>query len=97
VGYGFDSVAAHLEAMNRIETAVADLPSEPALAKRRHLLAEIDHQGLLATPANSFINELVVEAARLSIQHDGAWVNMAYEPAPHVQVASDFSITMGKM
>ncbi len=35
------------------------------------LIAEIDRQGILATPANSFINELVVEAARLSIQHDG--------------------------
>jgi hypothetical protein len=86
VGYGFDSVAAHLGAISRIEAAVSDFPIEPALAKRRLLITEIDSQGLLVTPANSFINELVVEAARLSIQRDGAWVNILYEPTPHVQV-----------
>ena len=31
------------------------------------MIAEIDRQGIIATPANSYINELVVEAARLSI------------------------------
>ena len=36
------------------------------------MIAEIDRQGIIATPANSYINELVVEAARLSILRDGA-------------------------
>ena len=35
----------------------------------RQVLEEIDRRGILATPANSSINELVVEAARLSIVH----------------------------
>ncbi|MBI4664274.1 MAG: Gfo/Idh/MocA family oxidoreductase [Verrucomicrobia bacterium] len=83
-GYGFESIAANLEAMQRIERETAHLPDEPALARRRELIAEIDRQGLLATPANSYINELVVEAARLSIVNDGAWVDIRYEPRLHV-------------
>ena len=88
VGYGYDSIAAHLEAMIRIETQTADLPGKRALTYRRRLISEIDQQGLLATPANSFINELVVEAARLSIVRDGAWVDIRYEPRPQVTLRS---------
>jgi D-galacturonate reductase len=88
VGYGYESIAAHLEAMARIEGETAHLPREVALAERRERLAEIDRQGLLATPANSFVNELVVEAARLSIVNDGAWLDIRYEPTPHVAVRS---------
>ncbi|HOW64554.1 MAG TPA: Gfo/Idh/MocA family oxidoreductase [Candidatus Paceibacterota bacterium] len=84
VGYGFESIAAHLEAMQQLETATAGMPENTALARRRELLAAIDRHGLLATPANSSINELVVEAARLSILNDGAWVDIRYEPTPHV-------------
>lgn len=84
VGYGYESVAAHLETMARIETETAGLRGQRAVARRRALLAGIDRQGLLATPANSFVNELVVEAARLSIVNDGAWVDIRYEPGPHV-------------
>ncbi|MEK7678293.1 MAG: Gfo/Idh/MocA family oxidoreductase [Verrucomicrobiota bacterium] len=84
VGYGHESIAAHLEAMERIETASAPLPEKRALARRRKLIGDIDRQGLLATPANSYINELVVEAARLSIVNEGAWVDICYEPSPHV-------------
>ena len=73
IGYGFESVEALLGAMARVETAAADLSSDRALARRREMIAEIDRQGLLATPANSFVNELVVEAARRSILADGAW------------------------
>jgi D-galacturonate reductase len=84
VGYGYESIAANLAAMEHIETASAGLFDAAALARRRELIAGIDRQGLLATPANSFVNELVVEAARLSILDDGAWVDIRYEPAPHV-------------
>ena len=45
---------------------------DEALAQRQQVLDEIDRRGILATPANSSINELVTEAARLSIQRDGA-------------------------
>ena len=83
-GYGYDSVAANLETMSRIETQTAALPEKRALPRRRTLIAEVDRQGLIATPANSFINELVVEAARLSIVTDGAWVDISYTPRPRV-------------
>jgi predicted dehydrogenase len=84
VGYGYESVAANLEAMARLEEETAGFPEDRALARRRELLGDIDRQGLLATPANSFINELVVEAARLSIVNEGAWVEIQYEPHPRV-------------
>ena len=84
IGYGYDSVAASVESMCRIEAAVAGMTPPEALAARRDLVAQIDRQGILATPANSFVNELVVEAARLSIQADGAWVEIGYDPQPHV-------------
>ena len=82
VGYGFDSVAANIDAMNRIEAETAGLAADKALARRREMIEAIDKQAILATPANSFINELVVEAARLSIQHDGDWAEIAYGNTP---------------
>ena len=85
VGYGYESVAASVESMCRIEAATAGLPEKQALARRRELIAEIDQRGLIATPANSYINELVVEAARHSIVNDGAWVDIHYGKHPGVQ------------
>ena len=84
IGYGYESIAANLAAMARLESSAAALPEAQALAKRRDDIAEIDRQGIIATPANSFINELVVEAARISIVNDGAWVDIRYKPKPHV-------------
>jgi D-galacturonate reductase len=81
VGYGVDSVCANIETMIRIETETADLAPAAALARRRGLIREVDDQGILATPANSAINELVIEAARLSIVNEGAWANIAYDPS----------------
>jgi predicted dehydrogenase len=84
IGYGYESVAANIETMLRIEQAAAGLAPEAALARRRELARAVDEQGILATPANSAINELVVEAARLSILSDGDWVDIRYTPAPRV-------------
>ena len=44
----------------------------------------MDAQGLIATPANSYINELVVEAARASILGDAAPVCIVYGEHPYV-------------
>ena len=66
--------------------AGAGLAESDALAKRQEALEEIDRRGILATPANSFINELVVEAARMSITHDGRQVAIVYDPAPAVRM-----------
>ena len=46
------------------------------LAARQKLLREIDAAGVMATPANSSYNELVIEAARRSIQNGGATVEI---------------------
>ncbi|MFN2352362.1 MAG: hypothetical protein ABR497_10495, partial [Kiritimatiellia bacterium] len=57
-----------------------------ALERRRGLISEVDKKGLIATPANSYINELVVEAARLSILGDGEPVRILYDGTPRVQL-----------
>jgi predicted dehydrogenase len=74
VGYGYDSVEAIVEAVQQVNAAGAGRSPEQALEARRTVLREIDQQGILATPANSAINELVIEAARLSIAQHGKGV-----------------------
>jgi predicted dehydrogenase len=79
VGYGYDAIAANIEAVRQLETEAASLD------ERRAFLRRIDAAGLLATPANSYINELVTEAARASILADGALVKIHYGDRPHVE------------
>lgn len=85
VGYGYESVEASLETMARIERETAGLDPAASLKRRRGMIRDVDAAGLLATPANSFINELVVEAARRSIVADGANVEIVYGSNPHVR------------
>lgn len=85
-GYGVESVAGIVEAMCRVNAVAADLPEQDALLRRRELIAEIDAQGLIATPANSSYNELVVEAARLSILHNGHFADIEYGEKPAVRL-----------
>ncbi|NTV84953.1 MAG: hypothetical protein HGA23_11755, partial [Bacteroidales bacterium] len=84
IGYGFESIAAILGMAHRIENEVADLGEAESLAKRRAIIKEVDEKGIIATPANSYINELVVEAARLSILNNGETAVIEYDPHPHV-------------
>ncbi len=87
VGYGYESIEAIVLAAAGVNAA-AEGPlvqnDRDALAARQKLLGEIDARGLLATPANSSINELVTEAARLSITHAGQPAVIDYEPVPTV-------------
>jgi hypothetical protein len=46
------------------------------------LLREIDATGIMATPANSAYNELVLEAGRESILHGGREVRIEYRGSP---------------
>lgn len=85
IGYGYDSVSSLVGAIYRIEQACASQEVSQALECRRGLLREIDDQGILATPANSSVNELVVEAARKSITQEGRLVQIVYEPEPHIE------------
>jgi hypothetical protein len=86
VGYGFDSVEASVRAARRINAETAGLDDRAALARRQQLLHEIDARGIIATPANSSINELVTEAARVSIAADGQTAVIEYGPEPSVRL-----------
>jgi len=88
IGYGFDSVAATLNSIHALEQSVVGLADAASLAARRERIKAVDRKGLIATPGNSYINELVVEAARLSILHDGDVVNIVYGDKPHVELRS---------
>ena len=87
-GYGYDSVAAIISTIGRIENEAGELPAESALLRRQKMIAEVDDKGIIATPSNSFINELVVEAARMSILSDGAPVKIVYGDRPHAEPKS---------
>ena len=86
VGYGFESVAATIKMANQIENEVRGLSEEDSLAKRRELIRDVDQRGIIATPANSYVNELVMEAARMSILNDGDIVNIIYDGKPYVEL-----------
>jgi D-galacturonate reductase len=86
VGYGYESVAASVTMAQNIENEVIKLSENESLARRKEILKEVDNKGIIATPANSYINELVVEAARISILTDGLPVSIEYGENPHVKL-----------
>lgn len=88
VGYGFDSVAATINTIQRIEAETTSLPRDKALTRRRQMIKEVDKKGIIATPANSYINELVIEAARMSILNDGNRVKILYRDNPRIEPCS---------
>ena len=65
VGYGYRSVE-HI-----VRTCIATTGNQE---ERRERLKQIDADGIMATPANSSYNELVIEAARESILNGGKTV-----------------------
>ncbi|MEI7904816.1 MAG: Gfo/Idh/MocA family oxidoreductase [Candidatus Firestonebacteria bacterium] len=78
VGYGYRSIEAIVNSTNRVNEA-------GSTAGRRKLIKEIDDEGIIATPANSFYNELVMEAGRLSIMNGGRDVVIEYGKNPKVR------------
>ncbi len=86
VGYGYDSIAANLFSALRVNVAGEGRSGAEALRNRQQILDEIDDRGILATPANSFINELVTEAARLSISQGGRHAVIDYAGTPSVRL-----------
>jgi D-galacturonate reductase len=87
VGYGYESIEALVLAAVHVNQAEGPHVSDPAEAvdRRREAIRRIDEHGILATPANSYINELVTEAARRSIGNNGKGVRIRYEPEPAVE------------
>ncbi len=86
VGYGYESIEAITLSAIRVNRAAEGLPGDEALGARQNVLRGIDARGILATPANSYVNELVTEAARLSIARDGPAAVIEYEPQPEVRL-----------
>ncbi|HIQ21825.1 MAG TPA: Gfo/Idh/MocA family oxidoreductase [Planctomycetes bacterium] len=86
VGYGYDSIEAIVAAAARVNAAAQGLGDADTLAARQKVLSDIDQRGLLATPANSWINELVTEAARMSIGRAGHPVVIDYTGTPSVRL-----------
>ncbi|MCE5270070.1 Gfo/Idh/MocA family oxidoreductase [bacterium] len=80
VGYGHRSVEAIVRACHRVEAAGGD-----DLGARQAEIERIDAEGVIATPANSAYNELVVEAGRMSILAKGRPVVIEYGSQPHVR------------
>ena len=81
VGYGLRSIEYIVASCIRVES------ESGGLAARQALLREIDAAGILATPANSNYNELVIEAGRESILNGGREVPIEYGEKPRVENA----------
>jgi len=79
VGYGYESIEGIILAAIDVETH-----GGASVEKRRTILKEIDDRNIIATPANSAINELVVEAGRASILANGKPFSIRYDPTPTV-------------
>mgnify|MGYP000023415123 CR=1 FL=1 len=73
VGYGYRSI--ELIVRNVCKCRDTD-PSD--VSGRQKLIKQFDDEGIMATPANSSYNELVVEAGRLSILNGGREVEITY-------------------
>ena len=78
VGYGHRSAEYIIRACARAG-AIADL------GERQKLIKQYDAEGIMATPANSSYNELVIEAGRMSIQAGGREVCIEYGQKPGVR------------
>jgi D-galacturonate reductase len=88
IGYGFDSVSASITMAYQIENEAHDLSGTDSLIKRQEMIRDVDRKGIIATPANSHVNELVVEAARISILNDGDTVSIEYGQTPFIKLRS---------
>jgi predicted dehydrogenase len=87
VGYGYDSIEANVLSAIRVNEASASGSSSEGLKARQAIIKQIDERGIIATPANSAINELVMEAGRLSILNDGVYAKISYGDHPGVCLA----------
>ena len=78
VGYGFRSIEYIVRNICRCIEACMGLRRAEALAQARKLIRQFDDEGVMATPANSAYNELVIEAGRLSILNGGREVEIIH-------------------
>jgi D-galacturonate reductase len=86
VGYGYRSIEYIGKAIARVNAEAAGLSGDKALAKRREMIEQYDCEGILATPANSSYNELIIEAGRLSITNGAKSAVIEYGKNPSVRL-----------
>ncbi|RLD11224.1 MAG: hypothetical protein DRI44_04105 [Chlamydiae bacterium] len=79
VGYGYRSIEKLVQGALRVKQC-------ESLTDKQKELNTIDEEGILATPQNSFYNELVMEAGRLSILNDGKPAVIEYGENPSVRL-----------
>lgn len=84
VGYGYRSIEYIIKSACKGIDASKGLDDKEALAARQKLIKQFDAEGVMATPANSSYNELVMEAGRLSILNNGKEVEIFYGENAHV-------------
>jgi len=77
-GYGHRSVEYIIRACCRASAI-------ESLAERRALISRLDAEGIMATPANSSYNELVIEAGRKSVLAGGREVVIDWSDTPAVR------------
>ncbi|MBK9167450.1 MAG: Gfo/Idh/MocA family oxidoreductase [Bryobacterales bacterium] len=80
VGYGYRSIANIVKKCMEVESA--------APVDRAAVLRRIDETGVIATPANSAYNELVMEAGRASILNGGREVTIEYGERPGIRFSA---------
>jgi hypothetical protein len=78
VGYGYRSIEFIIKNICKCIDVSDGADEHEALVSRQKLIKQFDDEGIMATPANSSYNELVTEAARLSILNDGRRVEITY-------------------
>lgn len=78
VGYGYRSIEYIIKNICKAVDASTQTNKDQALAERQKLIKQFDSEGIMATPANSSYNELVIEAGRLSILNHGREVEITY-------------------
>jgi predicted dehydrogenase len=78
VGYGYDSIEALVATVHAVESAATGLTAAAAREARGLALRAVDEAGFIATPFNSSVNELAVEAGRLSILNGGRPARIDY-------------------
>ena len=78
VGYGYRSIEYIIKSICKAVDASEGLDEKAALAKRQKLIKQFDKEAVMATPANSSYNELVMQAGRLSILNNAREVKITY-------------------
>lgn len=78
VGYGYRSIEYIVKTICKCINVSDGIDENKALALRQKLIKQFDMEGIMATPANSSYNELVIEAGRLSILNGGREVEITY-------------------